>query len=549
MRAPSLSLNIGERDSLAPLGPKRLEFEGQTSVLGPRRDSYTGRTLQRRGTVMLSRIAGLTIVALLAALTACGGGGSGAATPTVTSPGGGAAPGPAGPTAAPTSSASPAPTSSAPPPSTPGITMLPDTSGRFGLIQILDDYGGTAPLTTSQIQQEAPHYDSVWGAFFPSTWESAHPGMIVSRYVLPNEDESLISGHDLAWWQSNHPDWILYGCDSNGNPTHDLAYGDTHFNDVPLDIHNPQVVQYQIEQLLGPYMIANGYNALAIDNVDFVNYLGSPNPNFGEGDPQPGWYGCGIWQGSSFVYRYGGPGIADQDTADPNFIADILNWVATAHSDFATDPALAPYHLKIIVNHSFQNTPDANDQTLLQNVDAEMDENGFTHYGEYAISGSLATFQHMTAWMEYLQQHHVAAMVTDYFCRDGVNPATGAACSDDVSTLSPAQIDWALSTYALVNEGGADLYISPNRGSTYSYRREFATTLGAPCGEYTSSGALYYRKFAGALVVVNPSNGSEQPFSLPAGHSYTDIEGRPVSNPLEITGPDGYVLLTSNGCS
>ena len=66
---------------------------------------------------------------------------------------------------------------------------------------------------------------------------------------------------------------------------------------------------------------------------------------------------------------------------------------------------------------------------------------------------------------------------------------------------------------------------------------------------------MYYRKFANALVVVNPNatgNGSPGPavsYPLPAGHTYTDIEGRPVSNPLSIAAPDGYVLLTTNGCS
>lgn len=427
--------------------------------------------------------------------------------------------------------------------------MLRDTTGRFGLIQILDNYGGTTPLTTAQIDAEAPHYDSIWGSFSPRTWNGANPGMIVSRYYLPNEDQMLISGHDLSWWQSNHPDWILYGCDANGNPTHNLAWGTTRFSDVPLDIHNPQVVDYQIRQSLGPYMIANGYNAVAIDNVDFINYLESPNPILGEGSAQPGWYGCGIWEGSTFVYRYGGPGISDHDVADPAFIADMLNWIATARHVFATDPTLAPYHFKIIVNHSFYGSPDANEQALLANVDAELDENGFTHYGKYILSGASSQFNHMVAWMEYLQQHHVAALVSDYFCLSGVSPSTGAKCTNDPSTLTAAQVDWALSTYSISNEGGADVYISPNSGSSPSYRNEYATALGAPCGAFTQNGSLYTRAFAGGFVVVNPTNGTTQSLSLPPGHTYHDIENRPVANPLTIMGPDGYVLLTTNGCS
>ncbi len=125
--------------------------------------------------------------------------------------------------------------------------MLPNTNGRFGLIQINDAYGraGTG-MSAGQVAAEAPHYDSVWGSFQPSVWNQNHPGMIVSRYVLPNEDVRLISGHDLTWFQQNHPDWILYACDNNGNPTHDPAASGTGFGDVPLDIHNPAVVQYQL---------------------------------------------------------------------------------------------------------------------------------------------------------------------------------------------------------------------------------------------------------------------------------------------------------------
>jgi hypothetical protein len=143
-----------------------------------------------------------------------------------------------------------------------------------------------------------------------------------------------------------------------------------------------------------------------------------------------------------------------------------------------------------------------------------------------------------------LQNQHKAAFVTDYFC-------TGSSCSNDVNTLTAAQRDWAMSTYALGNDGGEDLYASPHGGSVYSYLpTEYSIIYGAPCGSYTQiSSFVYERKFQGALVVVNAS-GSSYSLTLPKpASSYRDIENQAVSNPLNIAPTTGYVLLTSNGCS
>lgn len=413
--------------------------------------------------------------------------------------------------------------------------MLPDTSGRFGLIQILDAYGRAGNMTTSQIQSEAPYTDSVWGAFQPATWNSAHPGMILSRYYLPNEDAKLISGHDLTWFQNNHPDWILYACDGSGNPTHDLAYAGTGFGDVPLDIHNPDVVQYQLGTIKN-YLQANGYNTLAVDNIVFLNYLEGPNPEFGEGSPKtssPAWYGCGVWQGNTFVRRYGSAGSSDFDVKDPAFAADIINWLAQARAYLGSS-------YKIIVNHPpFDSSPDSNESQMLQYVDGMVDENGYTHYGTLLTGGN---FANTLSWVQLLQQQHKAALITDYFC-------TGSTCPSDPSSLTPQQVDWALASYALGNDGGEDVYISPHGGSVYFYRPEYNTRYGAACGSYTQvSSYVYVRKFQGALVIVN-ATGSSYSYTLPSGHQYHDVEGRAVNNPLTLGAPDAYVLLTSNGCS
>lgn len=418
--------------------------------------------------------------------------------------------------------------------------MLPDTTGRFGLIQVFD-WDGTSshpPLTTSQIQSEAPHIDSVWGAFNPGAWDGAHPGMIVSRYMVPVQDDNSVSGHDLSWWQANHPDWILYACDSSGNPTKQLAWSGSYFPDVPLDFSNPAVISYQMNLMI-PYLKANGYNAIAADNTDLLNYLEGGNPNFGQSITK-GDYGCGTYDSNGNFHRLFGPG------NDSAFISAMVNWVKTASS------ALHGAGMRLIVNHPLYNAPtNSNESALLSAADGMVYENGFTYYGKYQSNAANLVSNAIT-WATYTQTHHIAFLITDYLCTgwNGTQPFNNnAACPTDPSQIPKPQVDWSLATYALVNLGGADVYISPQTGERMSYRPEYSTSYGAPCGSYTTvAGNVYERKFQGALVVVNASSGSYN-FALPSNHTYHDIEGQSVSNPLSMGPATGYVLLTSNGCS
>jgi hypothetical protein len=59
------------------------------------------------------------------------------------------------------------------------------------------------------------------------------------------------------------------------------------------------------------------------------------------------------------------------------------------------------------------------------------------------------------------------------------------------------------------------------------------------------------RRYSGGLVVVNAGSlpAAFENAALPANHVYTDIDARPVTNPLPVASSDGYVLQTTNGCS
>lgn len=487
----------------------------------------------------ITRILALGALALMStAVSACAGGG-GAASPPIAPPG---APPPGGggstPTPIPTLTPTPAPTAT-PAPATQGITMLPDTTGRFGLAQIFD-WDGTShtPMSSSDIESEAPHEDAVWGAFNPGAWNATHAGMIVSLYTLPVEDDNYVSQHDLSWWQSNHPDWILYACDASGNPTKQLAWSTAYFPDVPLDFSNPSVIQYQMNELI-PYLKTHGYNALAADNTDLLNYLKGGNPNFGE-SVTSGYYGCGTYDSSGNFHRVFGTG------NDPAFISAMVNWVKSASA------ALHSAGMHLIVNHPLYNPPtNPNEAALLAASDGMVYERGFTDYGKYQ-SEAANLLSNAFTWAQYTQQNHIAFLITDYLCSGWNGTAAwngGGPCPSNAASIPAPQVDWALATYALVNMGGADVYISPQVGQFYSYRPEYSTSYGSPCSSYSQVATnVYERKFQGALAVVNAGSAPYN-FSLPSGHTYHDIEGRAVSNPLSLGPADGYVLLTSNGCS
>jgi hypothetical protein len=448
---------------------------------------------------------GVLACAFVLALVACGGGGGGSAS------GGG------GPVAQP-------PTSGPAPPAQPAQASFADTTGRVGLFQVFD-----RSMTAEQIQNDAPRYDVVWGGSQAQAWISRHPGMVVSRYFIPQEDRSILSGHDLNWWQTNHPDWILYACNANNTPTHDFAYwSGVDRADVPLDFHNPAVIDYQVRRLNGASAIANGFNALAIDQVVFQNAMVGGNPNFGQ-TVNPGEYACGIWQNGTFVRRYSG-------VNDPAWTNDMIAFVKTARQIVNTDPVLSPHHLKILVNHPPTSLSNGTEQALLENVDGVVDESGYSDYALYQSRSAASVFRNTTDYLIAVQRRGIAVFTINYF---------------NTTEVSPQAREYLIAAYFMANEGREYIYITPTRGGAEHNYPEYEAQLGTPCGEYYGGPHIYYRKFSGGLVVLNSGSlpAASETASLPSNHTYTDIDGRVVTNPLNVASNDGYVLLASNGCS
>jgi hypothetical protein len=413
-------------------------------------------------------------------------------------------------------------------------SITTSTTNTVGLFQVFDAFGSNV-ISTTTAAADGGRYAAVWGARLgmPTPWRANNTGLAATYYMPQETDADTVAwgdiGHPLSWWQSNHPDWVLYACNSSGTPTKTPAYISELPNNVPLDIHNPAVVAYQV-RLAANYAHAHGYTGLAFDEVLFSNVTGT-----GVGS---GYYGCGIYENGTFVRRYAGK-------SDPAWAIDTVAWVKAAHSILKTDSVIAPYNLKFVVNHPAYSVATTNEQTVLQNVDAAVDEAGFSDYGAYKLSSNSYVFGRAVAWMQYAQAHGVAPLIIDKFDQSGA--------------ITPVQLEYSIATYLIANQGTARLFV----GNYYSYgaeqyHSEYATNYGAPCGSYyggptydSANPQIYYRRFANAVVVVNsgslPARSSEVAH-LPTGHTYRDLEGRAVANPLTVASNDAYVLLTTNGC-
>jgi hypothetical protein len=374
-------------------------------------------------------------------------------------------------------------------------------------------------MPASTIDTYASRMDAVWASVEPGAWTRAHPGMIVSDYFIMGLDQYSLTHQSLSWWQQNHPDWVLYACTASGAPTHDVAYmSGIGVPDVPLDIHNSSVVSYQIGTMSRAARSA-GYTALAVDQVVFWNiYLGG-NPNFGQ-SVKSGEYGCGVWEGGTFVRRYA-------SSTDPQYAADVVQYVrqarAIAHS----------YGLTLVTNHPAGNVAAANEQQLLQSTDIDMDETGFSAYGHYTQYNG-AVFRNELAYLQYAQAHGTGMLVIDKFTNE--------------SSVTASSLEYSIATYLMANDGGLLLFVGGLSGyGTMQYHSEYSAPIARACSMPTGGPYVYSRRFSGGLAVVNAS-GSAQMFTLPAG-TYRDLEGRAVRNPLPLVPNDAYVLLGGSGCS
>ncbi len=348
----------------------------------------------------------------------------------------------------------------------------------------------------------AKAYDFVWGAetYQVQGFRASNPNIMLSYYIPYNRDvgaygqADLAKQHDLNYWRSNHPDWVLYKCDGS-TP----AYLDD--NTIPLDISNPDVVNYQMQNGAIPAS-QNGYDALATDNVNLENTTGA----------------CGFYHGGQWIQRYSG------NTDDPQWRSDILGWMTRLQEALHA----LPHPMALVPNLSLAplSPGDPFAQQIADHVDAILDEGGFTQYGQGYLTDN--------AWLQTVQYiKSVQQRQKPYYILNEV-PDTG----ND-------QMQWNIASYLMAKERYSAIFIAHNQdyGSDKRYN-EYNTQIGAPTGEMYSGQSVYWRNYSGGVVVVNPSGSNSYTVSAPAGN-FSDMYGNHVGQSFTMPPHSGMVLLNA----
>ena len=343
-------------------------------------------------------------------------------------------------------------------------------------------------------QQTAPKVQFVWGASTDtiSVWKHYNPTIRLAYYVPFNRDPQA---HTLSWWQTNHPGWVEYRCDR-----HTPAYKGNEPN-MPLDISNPAVRSWQIQTLILPASQL-GYAAIGWDNLD------------------PNWYGaCGHYQQGKWVQSYSGA------TNDSNWHKDVINWLVAQLQQLHTlkTPLLS------IPNVDFRGWALQGLSTLKQITDATdaiFEEQGFV--GSNRILSP--TWNTLKDWIAYTQQQGKMFY----------------SCNGLPHNPQPADLEWIVANYFLLNQGHLSLWISRDQayGSPAGIYPEYnaVSLLQHSLGLLYISQHLERHDYSGGLVLVD-ADAVSHVFLVPGRKK--DVYGHPVSGHITIQSGAGIILLNA----
>ncbi len=349
----------------------------------------------------------------------------------------------------------------------------------------------------------AQRYNFVWGARVEhvAAYRAANPSIFLTYYMPFYRDNGTFSdsgqAHDLAYWRSTHPDWILYKCDRT-TP----AYFDTD-PEIPFDFTNPDVLAWQIQTYVQPAS-ERGYDGIAADNVDLGNLYGA----------------CGVYINGQWVQKYTG------QPNDPQWRADVLLWLARMQAELHS----LKHPLALIPNLALEVVPPTDPlvEQVLNHVDGVVDEVGFTDAGK----GYLTDHR----WVQVVQfMEHVQSLGKPFFL---VN---------QFPSVGRSEIQWALASYLMGKGHSAQLFISTIQGyGAEQWYQEYNAPLGSPTDAMQQTQQVYIRHYSHGISIVNPSATDSHDVSLAAkAGRYRDLYGHAVGQTITLPPHSGVVLVTN----
>lgn len=375
----------------------------------------------------------------------------------------------------------------------PGGRMFIDTWANIHLFQSFDYHIHNAAAI-------AKYYDFIWGADPQNVagFRAGNPNIMLSYYISFLRDTGIFGSSDvhqsLDYWKAHHPDWILYRCD-RVTP----AYEDNQNTIVPFDLTNPDLINWQIQTYALPAS-QHGYDAIAADNLNLENLIGA----------------CGSYKNGKWVQRYTG------GTEDAQWRADVLTWVTRMQQALHN----LPHPLALVPNLGIGavSLNDSTLQNIVSHVDGVLDESGFTNYGQgYVTDGDW--FQTIR-FIENVQNQSKAYYSVNEF----------------PSSLSNADIEWAIASYLMCKQHSASLFISLiQQYGIDLHTNVYLAQIGEPRSNMYQGQNVYWRDYTHGISIVNPS--SSATYTVKLTGQYTDLDGSPVGQTLMLPPHSGKVLL------
>lgn len=337
----------------------------------------------------------------------------------------------------------------------------------------------------------------VWSSHQPDPW----PGVVGSVYVPGFRDPDRT--HDLAWYQQNHPTWVLYQAD-RVTPAYIYTYPNG--NPMPLDVSNPDVREFFFSTYVQPW-IDRGYPIIGVDNISLFN-----TQRAGRFDADGNW-----------VQMFSG---AVTDPAHITWVVDWIQYVADRlHAQgvgIAGNIGAPPSRLSDTV--AMQGI-----RETIAIVDLWLDEIGFTAARPTNITDA--------QWQAKFQLVRDVAATTRYV---SINQMTTPLLAD----ADQDQVDWAVANFLLSREQPSMFTLCGlQEYRVFLDRPEIRVDVGAPTGPPTqvASGA-WKRCYDNGFVIVNPSSTAAASVTLPPGIWHT-VHGLDHVGTTNVGATRGLVLL------
>ncbi|GAA1599162.1 hypothetical protein GCM10009804_64710 [Kribbella hippodromi] len=383
------------------------------------------------------------------------------------------------------------------------LTARSDLTGRTDLTGLTLPDPPAAGIARGQVFDNAIPDRSVYAGLVSFVWGAsslAQPaGAVPSAYMPAFRD--FDKTHTLAWYEANHPDWIVYTANTPDRSA--VAWEFNNQTYVPIDFQNPDVRTFYWDSFVQPKIDA-GYPIIAFDNIGTFNGYGN----------------AGHYRGSQWVQQYIGGSAGRVDSAWSTAVLDWMSYLSQRlHAAGIGMAANITWNASVQLADMLQ---------AVSLVDVYVDEQGFTAHrpGNYNDA----------AWDD---KYNFTRQIAGQTLHLAINQTT----EDTLANATQAQIDWAVANYLLYREQKSMLTIcGVGEYHVFVDCQQLHTNIGAPSAApvLDASGA-YTRRYQRGMTLVNKSASATAVVTLPAG-TFTDLHGNTVSGQLSLPPNSGSVL-------